>query len=53
MTSTIETNNSNILKKINCLYTLCTFIEANIPNSQQLIDSNREYIHNVFNNYSL
>lgn len=53
MTSTIETNNSNILKKIDCLYTLCTFIEDFIPNSQDIVNINRDAVHDLFNNYSV
>ena len=53
MTSTIETNNSNILKKIDCLYTLCTFIKTNIPNSDSITETNRKSVDSIFNDYSV
>lgn len=53
MTSTIETNNSNVLKKIDCLYIVCAFLEKTMPNSQSIINTNRKLIDQLFNDYSV
>jgi hypothetical protein len=53
MTSTIETNNSNILKKIECLYAICEFINHNIPNSGEFVSTHKNGINEIFNSYSV
>jgi hypothetical protein len=53
MTSTIETNNSNVLKKIECLKKISLFLEKYIPNSQLIVKENRELIDKLFNDYSI
>ena len=53
MTSTIETNNSNILKKIECLHAICDFINNNIPKSTEFVAINKNGINEIFNVYSV
>jgi hypothetical protein len=52
MTSTIDTTNTNILKKLNCLKKIYSYLEKNIVNTDILNNTYYE-IENLFNNYSL
>jgi hypothetical protein len=53
MTSTIETNNSNILKKIECLNNICDYMSKTGKYSNEIIIKSREQINDLFNKYSL
>jgi hypothetical protein len=53
MTSTIETNNNNVLKKIEYLKKISIFLKKNIPNSTKIVNDNNILINNLFNDYSI
>jgi len=53
MTSTIETNNSNLLKKIEYLKKICLFLKKNISKSTNIVNDNIILIDNLFNDYSI